>query len=196
MMIAPEEEEKHCACSLAGGTTAVAVLRPTIMHFCAQSCPAVLGQYAIDARACLVCIALSILIHQNLLLQVRNEELVVKAAKVSEEDMASVQAECERRLGVAERKVYALAKERDALRRGSDKLSSAHDLLKEKDSIIAQVLPAPLSQHLSAHTCLLNCLLTSLLTLACLAACSVTTSVASSVASSGAPSIGSSDVYE
>lgn len=77
-------------------------------------------------------------------LQVRNEELVVKAAKVSEEDMAAVQAECERRLGAAERKVYALVKERDALRRGSDKLSSAHDLLKEKDSIIAQV-PACLS---------------------------------------------------
>ena len=71
--------------------------------------------------------------------QARNEELVIKAAKVSEEDMAAVQAECERRLGAAERKVYALVKERDALRRGSDKLSSAHDLLKEKDSIIAQV---------------------------------------------------------
>ena len=76
-------------------------------------------------------------------MQVRNEELVVKAAKVSEEDMAAVQAECGRRLGAAERKVYALVKERDALRRGSDKLSSAHDLLKEKDSIIAQV-PASL----------------------------------------------------
>ncbi|KAL0034466.1 hypothetical protein WJX79_003740 [Trebouxia sp. C0005] len=73
-------------------------------------------------------------------LQARNEELVIKAAKVSEEDMAAVQAECERRLGAAERKVYALVKERDALRRGSDKLSSAHDLLKEKDSIIAQVM--------------------------------------------------------
>ncbi|DBA79226.1 TPA: hypothetical protein ACH3X1_009040 [Trebouxia sp. C0004] len=72
-------------------------------------------------------------------LQAKNEELVIKAAKVSEEDMAAVQAECERRLGAAERKVYALVKERDALRRGSDKLSSAHDLLKEKDSIIAQV---------------------------------------------------------
>lgn len=67
----------------------------------------------------------------------------MKAAKVSEEDMAAVQAECGRRLGAAERKVYALVKERDALRRGSDKLSSAHDLLKEKDSIIAQV-PASL----------------------------------------------------
>lgn len=34
--------------------------------------------------------------------------------------------------------VYALSKERDALRRGSDKLSSAAGLLKEKDDIIQQ----------------------------------------------------------
>ena len=79
-------------------------------------------------------------------LQTKNEELVTKAAKVSEEDMAAVQAECERRLGAAERKAYALAKERDALRRGSDKLSSANDLLKEKDNIIAQVHALPPSQ--------------------------------------------------
>ena len=41
--------------------------------------------------------------------------------------------------------VYALSKERDALRRGSDKLSSAAGLLKEKDDIIQQAraqLPA------------------------------------------------------
>ena len=99
-----------------------------------------------------------------LLGQVRNEELVVKAAKVSEEDMAAVQAECERRLGAAERKVYALVKERDALRRGSDKLSSAHDLLKEKDSIIAQVC---LSDCLSVSVCLYICLFVS----ACLPVC-------------------------
>ena len=35
--------------------------------------------------------------------------------------------------------VYALTKERDALRRGSDKLNSINELLKEKDNIIAQV---------------------------------------------------------
>ena len=74
---------------------------------------------------------------------------MIKAAKVSEEDMAAVQAECERRLGAAERKVYALVKERDVLRRGSDKLSSAHDLLKEKDSIIAQVCSAPVASNCS-----------------------------------------------
>ena len=35
--------------------------------------------------------------------------------------------------------VYALSKERDALRRGADKLSSTSELLKEKDDIIKQV---------------------------------------------------------
>ena len=35
--------------------------------------------------------------------------------------------------------VYALTKERDALRRGSEKLNSINELLKEKDNIIAQV---------------------------------------------------------
>lgn len=37
--------------------------------------------------------------------------------------------------------VYALSKERDALRRGSDKLTSASALLKEKDDIIQQARP-------------------------------------------------------
>ena len=72
--------------------------------------------------------------------------------------MAAVQAECERRLGAAERKVYALAKERDALRRASDKLSSAHDLLKEKDSIIAQVLHPTLADRTGLFmTCTWQC---------------------------------------
>ena len=41
--------------------------------------------------------------------QARNEELVQKAAAVSEEDMNAIRAECEARLGAAERKVRALA---------------------------------------------------------------------------------------
>lgn len=36
--------------------------------------------------------------------------------------------------------MYALSKERDALRHGTDKMSSATELLKEKDDIIKQVL--------------------------------------------------------
>lgn len=55
-----------------------------------------------------------------------------------------MRAEFESRLGAAERKVYALTKERDALRRGADKLNSVNDLVKEKDAIIQQV-PCPTS---------------------------------------------------
>ena len=47
-------------------------------------------------------------------------------------------SEFEARLAASERKVYALTKERDALRRGSEKLSGLDDLLREKDSIITQ----------------------------------------------------------
>ena len=35
--------------------------------------------------------------------------------------------------------MYALTKERDALKRGSDKLSGMDDLVREKDAIIKQV---------------------------------------------------------
>ncbi|KAL3150595.1 hypothetical protein ABBQ32_000402 [Trebouxia sp. C0010 RCD-2024] len=75
-------------------------------------------------------------------LQAREKQLERQGQQLAsmQEVQHQLQAECGRRLGAAERKVYALVKERDALRRGSDKLSSAHDLLKEKDSIIAQVM--------------------------------------------------------
>ena len=76
-------------------------------------------------------------------LQARNEELARKSAAISEEDLEAVRAEFEARLGAAERKVYALSKERDALRRGADKLNSANDLVKEKDAIIQQAGPGP-----------------------------------------------------
>ena len=55
-----------------------------------------------------------------------------------------MRAEAEARLGVAERKVYALTKERDALRRGADRLLSANDLVKEKDAIIQQARAWPI----------------------------------------------------
>jgi hypothetical protein len=48
-------------------------------------------------------------------------------------------AELESRLAASERKVYALGKERDALRKSGDKLADASTLLKEKDDIIKQV---------------------------------------------------------
>lgn len=76
-------------------------------------------------------------------MQDKNAELAMKAHKVSEEDMEALRAEFEERLGAAERKVYVLTKERDALRRGSEKLSASNDLLKEKDTIIQQVPHSP-----------------------------------------------------
>ncbi len=81
------------------------------------------------------------------LLQAKNEELARKSAAISEEDMEAVRAEFEARLGAADRKVYALTKERDALRRGADKLNSANDLVKEKDAIIQQAGPWLKSCH-------------------------------------------------
>ncbi|KAK9864159.1 hypothetical protein WJX84_002054, partial [Apatococcus fuscideae] len=73
-------------------------------------------------------------------LQKKNEELARSKAKVSEEDLETMRAEFEHRLAESTRKVYAITKERDALRRGSDKLSSVNELIKEKDSIIQQVM--------------------------------------------------------
>ncbi len=60
-----------------------------------------------------------------------------------------MRAEFEARLGAVDRKVYALTKERDALRRGADKLNSANDLVKEKDAIIQQ---AGLSPYMPIHS--------------------------------------------
>lgn len=71
--------------------------------------------------------------------QEKNEELVLRGARVSEVDLEAMRCEFEQRLAASERKVYALTKERDALRRGSEKLSTANDLVKEKDQIISQV---------------------------------------------------------
>ncbi len=73
------------------------------------------------------------------MIQERNEELARKSAKASEEDIKTLTDEFEARMGVSERKVYALTKERDMLKRGQEKLTSATDLVKEKDNIIAQV---------------------------------------------------------
>ena len=75
----------------------------------------------------------------DVILQARNEELARKASKTSEEDVKLLTDEFEARVGAAERKVYALSKERDMLRRNAEKLNSATDLVKEKDNIIAQV---------------------------------------------------------
>lgn len=73
-------------------------------------------------------------------LQQKNEELVLKTAKISEQELEEMRAEFEKRLGAAERKVYALTKERDALKRGNEKLGDYGNLLREKDDIIKQVM--------------------------------------------------------
>jgi hypothetical protein len=66
--------------------------------------------------------------------------LAQRASAVSEADLETARQEFEARLAAADRKVYALSKERDALRRGNEKLGAIQDLLKEKDDMITQVL--------------------------------------------------------
>lgn len=62
--------------------------------------------------------------------QEKNQQLARRTAKLSEDDFEQLRGEFEERLAAAERKCYALTKERDALRRGTEKLSSANELLK------------------------------------------------------------------
>ncbi|KAL0354664.1 UNVERIFIED_CONTAM: Golgin candidate 5 [Sesamum radiatum] len=72
--------------------------------------------------------------------------------KTSEADIESLREEYHQRVAALERKVYALTKERDTLRREQSKKSDAAALLKEKDEIISQVMaeatsPGYLSRH-------------------------------------------------
>ncbi|KAI3521595.1 hypothetical protein L1887_11066 [Cichorium endivia] len=60
--------------------------------------------------------------------------------KSNEADMESLREECHQRVSTLERKVYALTRERDTLRREQNKRSDATALLKEKDDIISQVM--------------------------------------------------------
>ncbi|KAB2028997.1 hypothetical protein ES319_D05G134200v1 [Gossypium barbadense] len=60
--------------------------------------------------------------------------------KSNEAEMESLQEEYHQRVSTLERKVYALTKERDTLRREQNKKSDAAALLKEKDEIIKQVM--------------------------------------------------------
>lgn len=58
----------------------------------------------------------------------------------SNEEAEVLREECHQRVATLERKVYALTKERDTLRREQNKKSDAAALLKEKDEIITQVM--------------------------------------------------------
>ncbi|KVH97984.1 TATA element modulatory factor 1 DNA binding, partial [Cynara cardunculus var. scolymus] len=60
--------------------------------------------------------------------------------KSNEADIESLREEYHQRVSTLERKVYALTKERDTLRREQNKKSDAAALLKEKDEIITQVM--------------------------------------------------------
>lgn len=71
---------------------------------------------------------------------------MLKGAKVSEEDMEELQTEFETRLGRAERRVFALTKERDTVKRQLAKAITP-STLQARDSRIAQVCTA---QNLSA----------------------------------------------
>jgi len=70
----------------------------------------------------------------------KNEELVLAKAAVSEKDVEEMRKGFESRMTAAERKVVALTKERDALRKPKKGVLNAEDLLKEKDDEIRQVM--------------------------------------------------------
>ncbi|KAI3802701.1 hypothetical protein L1987_30842 [Smallanthus sonchifolius] len=77
------------------------------------------------------------LMHENEQLKSIVEDQRRKSAEV---DVESLREEYHQRVSTLERKVYALAKERDTLRREQNKKSDAAALLKEKDEIITQVM--------------------------------------------------------
>ncbi|CAA0834622.1 Golgin candidate 5 [Striga hermonthica] len=60
--------------------------------------------------------------------------------KTNEAEVESLREEYHQRVAALERKVYALTRERDTLRREQNKKSDAAALLKEKDEIITQVM--------------------------------------------------------
>ncbi|GKB68242.1 golgin candidate 5-like protein, partial [Tanacetum coccineum] len=65
---------------------------------------------------------------------------IIKQRKPNEADIESLREEYHQRVSTLERKVYALTKERDTLRREQNKKSDAAALLKEKDEIITQIM--------------------------------------------------------
>lgn len=58
---------------------------------------------------------------------------------MSENDLEELRSEFEVRLAASERKVYALSKERDALRKGGEKLSEYGATIREREEHIKQV---------------------------------------------------------
>ncbi|KAL1220753.1 Golgin candidate 5 [Cardamine amara subsp. amara] len=77
------------------------------------------------------------LMHENEQLKSVTEDLKRNS---NEAEVESLREEYHQRVATLERKVYALTKERDTLRREQNKKSDAAALLKEKDEIINQVM--------------------------------------------------------
>ncbi|XP_047094768.1 golgin candidate 5 [Lolium rigidum] len=77
------------------------------------------------------------LMNENEQLKATIDELKGKSV---EAEMDALKDEYHQRVATLERKVYALTKERDTLRREQNKKSDAAALLKEKDEIITQVM--------------------------------------------------------
>ncbi|GJU28944.1 golgin candidate 5 [Tanacetum coccineum] len=68
------------------------------------------------------------------------KSIISEKSKSYEADIESLREEYHQRASALERKVYALTRERDTLRREQNKRSDATALLKEKDEIITQVM--------------------------------------------------------
>ncbi|PWA98336.1 TATA element modulatory factor 1 DNA binding protein [Artemisia annua] len=68
------------------------------------------------------------------------KSIINEKSKSYEADIESLREEYHQRVSALERKVYALTRERDTLRREQNKRSDATALLKEKDEIITQVM--------------------------------------------------------
>ncbi|CAL0308756.1 unnamed protein product [Lupinus luteus] len=77
------------------------------------------------------------LMNENEQLKAAIEDLKIKS---NEAEIEYLREEYHQRVSTLERKVYALTKERDTLRREQNKKSDAAVLLKEKDEIITQVM--------------------------------------------------------
>ncbi|XP_074275997.1 golgin candidate 5 [Silene latifolia] len=77
------------------------------------------------------------LMHENEQMKSIVEEL---RRKSNDAEVESLREEYHQRVATLERKVYALTKERDTLRREQNKRTDAAALLKEKDEIITQVM--------------------------------------------------------
>ncbi|KAI5312335.1 hypothetical protein L3X38_041508 [Prunus dulcis] len=69
-----------------------------------------------------------------------NSTVHIHERKSNDAEVESLREEYHQRVATLERKVYALTKERDTLRREQNKKSDAAALLKEKDEIINQVM--------------------------------------------------------